>query len=263
MDLNLKNKVAAVAAASQGLGFAVARELSREGALIGICSRSDKNVLAATDRIADETGGDVFAHTADVSKSEEAAGFVEAVADRFGRLDILVTNAGGPPPGGFDNVGPDEVDRAYHLTLLSTITMIKSAVPHMRKNQWGRIINILSITVKQPEVTLLMSNTMRSAIVGFSKSISNELAADNVLINNVAPGYTRTERLSELAEDLAGRRGVSANEVFAGWEQKIPMGRLGRPEELASVVTFLASDAASYVTGVTVQVDGGFVQGLL
>ena len=262
MDLKIKGKVAAVAAASQGLGFAVARELAREGARVGICSRTDKNVIAAAGRIEDDTGADVFAHAADVSRTEEASGFVDAVADRFGRLDILVTNAGGPPPGGFDNIELEQIERAYQLTLLSTITMIKTAVPYMRKSKWGRIVNILSITVKQPETTLLLSNTMRAGIVGYAKSVSNELARHNVLINNVAPGYTKTERLAELAGDLAEREGKSTDDIYAGWETKIPMGRLGRPEELARVATFLASDAASYVTGVTVQVDGGFVQGL-
>jgi len=147
--------------------------------------------------------------------------------------------------------------------MLSTIAMIKAAVPWMRKQNAGRIVNILSITVKQPESNLLVSNTMRSGLVGYTKSVSRELASENILINNVAPGYTRTERLGELADDLAGKTKVSVERVFGDWESKIPMGRLGRPEELANVVTFLASDAASYVTGVTIQVDGGFVQGLL
>lgn len=263
MKLGLEKKIAAVAAASQGLGFAVARELSLEGARVGICSRSSDNIRLAADRIARETGGEVFPYTADVARRDEAVGFVDAVADHFDGLDVLVTNAGGPPPGGFDDVGFDDVERAYHLTLESSVAMMKTAIPRMRANRWGRIVNILSITVKQPELNLLMSNTMRTALVGFSKSVSSEIAADNVLINNVAPGFTRTERLDELAADLAGRRGASVDDVYAEWEGKIPMGRLGRPEELARVATFLSSDAASYVTGVTVQVDGGFVQGIL
>jgi 3-oxoacyl-[acyl-carrier protein] reductase len=263
MNLNLGGKVAAVAAASRGLGYAVARELSLEGAHVGICSRDAARASAAAGRLASEAKGEVLSFEADVSKSEEAEAFVRDVAARCGRLDILVTNAGGPPPGGVEDLGLEQFEMGYRLTLESALAMIKAAIPLMRKNGGGRIVNILSITVKQPEVTLLVSNTMRTAIVGFSKSVSQELAKENILINNVAPGYTRTERLNELAADLAKRRGLSIDAIYKGWEDKIPMGRLGQPEELARVVTFLASDAASYVTGVTVQVDGGFVQGLL
>jgi len=263
MDFQLNGKVAAVAAASQGLGFACALELAREGARVGICSRTDANVQAAARRIAEETRADVVTHVADVSDSQAATGFVDAIAAHFGGLDILVTNAGGPPPGGYAGVGKDELERGFNLTMLSTITMMRAAIPHMQKKKWGRIVNVLSITAKQPETNLLVSNTMRAGLVGYTKSVSQELARDNVLINNVAPGYTRTERLDELAGNLAKRDQKSIEEVYAGWEAHIPMGRLGRPEELGRVVAFLCSEAASYVTGVTLQVDGGFVKGLL
>lgn len=263
MDLGLTDRVAAVAAASQGLGFAAARALAREGARVGICSRDRARIEQAAGTLRSGTDREVVPFVADLSKPEEAAEFVRAVHEQFGRLDILVTNAGGPPPGGIAELDRANVERGFHLTLLSAITMIQSAIPFMKENRWGRIVNITSITVKQPEVTLLMSNTMRSALVGFSKSISMELARDNILINNVAPGYTRTERLTELAADLANRQHVTPEDIFNGWAQKIPMGRLGDPVELANVIAFLSSEAASYVTGVTVQVDGGFVQGVL
>ena len=262
MDLGMKDRVAAVAAASQGLGFAAAGRLALEGARVGICSRSQKNIDAAARRIENETGTEVFRLVAELSNADEATGFVDAVAGHFGALDVLVTNAGGPPPGGFEEIGEVEVRHAFDLTLMSTIAMIKAAVPHMRKKSWGRVVNILSLTVKQPELTLLMSNTMRTALVGYTKSVAIELAPENILINNVAPGYTRTERLSELADDLATHSATSADEIFAGWEERIPMGRLGRPEELANVIAFLASEGGSYVTGVTLQVDGGYVKGL-
>lgn len=263
MELQLKDKVAAVAASSQGLGFAAARALAAEATRIGICSRSKTNIEQAASRLRAETGAEVFTHVVDLSKREGAVGFVDAVAKHFGDLHVLVTNAGGPPPGGFEQAGFEQLERAFHLTMESTIAMIKTAVPRMRERKWGRVVNILSITVKQPEINLLMSNTMRAGLVGYTKSISQELARDNVLINNVAPGYTRTERLNQLAENLAANDNVSIDEVYARWEAKIPMGRLGKPDELGDVIAFLASERASYVTGVTLQVDGGFVQGLL
>jgi len=263
MDLGLKGRIAAVAASSQGLGFAVAEALGREGARLGICSRSKDTIAAAADRLRERTGADVFTHATDLAEKGRAARFVEAVAGHYGGLDVLVTNAGGPPPGGFDAVSTEQVDRAYHLTMLSTIEMIRAAVPHMREQQWGRIVNILSLTVKQPDTNLLMSNTMRTGLVGYAKSVSTELARENILINNVAPGYTQTERLTELAEDVAGKEGREVEDVFAAWEASIPMGRLGRPDELACVAAFLCSEAASYVTGTTTLVDGGYVKGLM
>lgn len=263
MDLGLKGKIAAVAASSQGLGFAAARALAGEGAHLGMCSRERARIEAAGRRIQKDTGAEVLTHACDLADPAQAQGFIDAVVGRYGRLDVLVTNAGGPPPGHFDDIDITSVRRGFDLTLMSAITLMKAAIPHMRKQKWGRVVNIMSITVKQPETNLLLSNTMRTALVGFTKSVSNELARDNVLINNVAPGYTQTERLDDLAQNLAQRNEVSVAEVFAGWEKKIPMGRLGKPEELANMIAFLASERASYVTGVTVQVDGGFVQGIL
>jgi 3-oxoacyl-[acyl-carrier protein] reductase len=262
MDLGLKNRVAAVAAASRGLGYAVARELSAEGARVGICSRNEDNARTAAEKIASETGGQVFHCVANVSKRDDAVRFVQAVNERFGRVDILITNAGGPPPGGFDDVEFDDVERAFHLTLESAIAMMKTVIPSMRERRWGRIVNMLSFTVKHPELNLLMSNTMRTGLVGFSKSVAREIAADNVLINGVAPGFTRTERLEELAQDMAKREGEGVGDVYHDWEKRIPMGRLGQPEEIAKVTVFLCSEAASFVTGTTIQVDGGLVCGL-
>jgi 3-oxoacyl-[acyl-carrier protein] reductase len=262
MDLGIAGKVAAVAASSQGLGLACAMELAREGAALAICSRYRDRIDAAARRIHEETGAEVYATVVDVSKQEDCIRFIEESVRQFGHLDILVTNTGGPAPGAFDDVDLSQVRDGFDSTLMSAIVMIKAAVPHMRRRGWGRIVNILSMTVKQPKVDLLVSNTMRPAILGFAKSISFELAREGITVNNVAPGYTRTERLTELAEHLSKQTGSTVGDVFAGWESTVPAARLGEPGELAAMVTFLASDRAGYITGVTVQVDGGSVLGL-
>jgi 3-oxoacyl-[acyl-carrier protein] reductase len=264
MDFGIKGRAAAVAASSQGLGFACALELAREGASVAICSRDRGRVDDAAKRIREAVpGAAVHPMVVDLSKDSDCKSFVEDAAAKLGRLDILVSNSGGPTPGSLDQVTLDDFRRGVDSTLMSAITLMTSAVPHLRKNGWGRIVNILSITVKQPKTSLLISNTMRPGILGFAKSISLELAKDNITVNNVAPGYTRTERLDELAAHLSSTQKRQPEEVFAEWEKTIPAGRLGRSEELAAMVVFLCSERASYVTGVTIQVDGGAVQGLM
>jgi len=262
MELGMAGKVAAVAASSQGLGFACAMELAREGASLAICSRSRDKIDKAALKIHEETGAEVYATVVDVSKQDECIRFIEESVQQFGHLDILVTNTGGPAPGALDDIDFEQVRDGFDSTLMSAIVMMKASIPHMRQRGWGRIVNILSMTVKQPKVDLLVSNTMRPAILGFAKSISFELAREGITVNNVAPGYTRTERLTELAEHMSKQSGGAVEDVYAGWESAIPARRLGRPEELGAVVTFLASERAGYVTGVTVQVDGGSVLGL-
>jgi 3-oxoacyl-[acyl-carrier protein] reductase len=264
MDLGIAGKRAAVAASSQGLGFACALELAREGASVAICSRDGGRITAAADRIRGEVdGAQVHTSVVDVAHEDDCVRFVETAVKAFGGLDILVTNSGGPTPGALDQVGIEDIRAGFDSTLMSAVVMMKTAAAVMRRGGWGRIVNILSMTVKQPKTNLLVSNTMRPGILGFAKSISRELAADGITVNNVAPGYTKTERLDELAGHLADVNGTSAADVFAGWEAAIPARRLGRPEELAAVVAFLASERAAFVNGVTVQVDGGEVQSIM
>lgn len=264
MELGIRGRAAAVAASSQGLGFACAYELAREGASVAICSRDEARVEAAAARIRDAfPGANVRALVVDLSSEPDCTRFIDDTASAFGRLDIVVTNSGGPTPGSFDQVSLADVRRGVDTTLMSSIALMTAAVPHLRRNRWGRIVNILSVTVKQPKTSLLVSNTMRPGILGFAKSISMELAKDGITVNNVAPGYTKTERLDELSEHLSSTQGRSQEDIVAEWERTIPAGRLGRAEELAAVVAFLCSERASFVTGVTIQIDGGQVSSLL
>jgi 3-oxoacyl-[acyl-carrier protein] reductase len=263
MELGIKGRAAAVAASSKGLGFACALELAREGASVAICSRDAARIADSAARIRDAVpGAKVHAAAHDLTTEAGARRFVEDAAATFGRLDILVTNSGGPTPGSFDQLGVEQMRESVPASLLAPIAMIHAAVPHMRAAKWGRIVNIMSVTVKQPKSNLLVSSTLRTGLLGYARTIANDLARDGITVNNVAPGYTRTERLDELAQHLSSTQGKTIDEVFAGWERDIPVQRLGRPEELAAVVAFLASERASYVTGTTTLIDGGAVQGL-
>jgi 3-oxoacyl-[acyl-carrier protein] reductase len=264
MELGVKGRAAAVAAASKGLGFACALELAKEGAAVAICSRDRSRIEAAAARIrAAAPEARVHAVVNDLSDEDGARRFVDDAAAALGRLDILVTNSGGPQPGSFDQLSVKDMTDSVDSHLVAPIAMIHAAVPHMRRGKWGRIVNIMSVTVKQPKTNLLISSTLRTGLLGYARTVANDLARDGITVNNVAPGYTRTERLDELAQHLSATHGKSVEEVYAGWERDIPAQRLGRPEELAAVVVFLASERASYVTGTTIQVDGGSVSGLL
>ena len=263
MDLGLHNRVALVAGASKGLGRAVAERLAREGADVLINSRSGGPLGAAAREIARDTGRRVVAAAGDVSDPEVCGALVDRAVGDLGRLDILVANAGGPPPGGVDDFDAAAYRSALEVNLMSTIQLTLAALPAMRKNGWGRVIAITSVSVKQPVRGLLLSNTARPGVVGFIKTISQDLASEGILCNVVAPGFIRTARVEALLASQAEARGLSREEVLEGITADIPAGRIGQPSEFANVVAFLASEAASYVTGHTIQVDGGLVQGLL
>ena len=262
MDLGLKNKVALVAASSQGLGRAVAEELAAEGASLVLCARDSRTLAETAASIAEKTNAHVLAVPADVTVAEDIKRLVDAGNERFGRIDILVTNAGGPPAGRFEQLTHEQWENAIRLTLLSAVELTRQVLPGMKGRRWGRIINITSIAVKQPVENLLLSNSLRAGLTGFARTLANEVATDGITVNNVLPGYTRTERLDELAEMMAEKQGISPNEFRGKWEKEIPMARLGEPREFAAMVTFLASERASYITGTSIQVDGGWIRSL-
>jgi 3-oxoacyl-[acyl-carrier protein] reductase len=257
MDLALKNKVALVAGASQGLGYAIALALAREGARVAICSRDVQRIEAAAKQIHAETGVTVLPIAADLTQHDDIARCVERVITEWNTIHITVTNAGGSPSRRFMEVTPEEWQQAINLTLMSVITLSKNVIPHMQKQQWGRLIHLCSGSVRNPIPNLVLSNSLRAAVVALSKTQANELAADDILVNSILTGWIKTSRTDELLKARAVREGISSEQAYATREAFIPLKRIGRPEELADVVTFLASERASFLTGTAVTVDGG------
>jgi 3-oxoacyl-[acyl-carrier protein] reductase len=263
MDLGLRGRVALVAAASRGLGRAIAFELANEGAKLILCARGAADLEAARDDIATRTGVEVHTVTADLSDRAQLERVATEAMARFSQIDILVTNAGGPPAGRFETHGWDAWERAVDLTLRSAVELTRAVLPGMRARKWGRIINVTSIAAKQPVDNLILSNSIRSAVTGFARTLANEVATDGVTVNNILPGYTRTERVEQLADATAKKEGLTRKDVVARFEKEIPMRRLGEPEEFAALAAFLASSRASYITGQSIAVDGGWIRALL
>lgn len=263
MELGIDGRTALVAASSRGLGRAVAGELAAAGADLFLCARGEDDLRAARAEIRGATGVRVEAVPADLSEPDGVDRVVESALDAFGGVDILVTNTGGPPPGPFESHSRQAWRDAYGTLLESAVGLVRGVLPGMRERGWGRVLTVTSIAVKQPVDGLVLSNSVRAAVAGFARTLANEVAADGITVNNVMPGYTRTERLDGLVRDTAEREGTPREDVVARWEEEIPAGRLAEPEEFAALVAFLASERAAYITGTSIPVDGGWIRSLL
>ena len=261
MDLGLKDKVAIVAASTKGLGKATALALAAEGANVIINGRQTQNIHDAVAEIRRKTGKTPLAVQCDLTRPEDIDRLFEEVTNQYGTVHILVANAGGPPAGGFDDFNDEQWLKAVDLSLMSAVRLIRKAIPIMRKQKWGRIVNVSSITVKQPAENLLLSNSIRASVIGLLKTISRELASDNILINNIAPYYVATKRIDYLLEETAAKQRITKDEALHNIVKEIPLGRLGTPEEFGDFVAFLCSEKNSYVTGATIQFDGGACRG--
>ncbi len=263
MDLGLTGRVALVAASSRGLGRAVAEELAREGTRLVMCARGADDLHRTRDRIARASGAEPVAVAADLTDPEGVRRVTDAASEAFGTVDILVTNTGGPPSGPFEAHTAEAWRTAVAQNLESVLNLTRAVLPGMREHGWGRIINVTSIAVKQPVDGLILSNSVRAAVTGFARTLANEVARDGITVNNVMPGYTRTARLDWLAGQIAAREGIDREAAFDRWASEIPAGRVGKPSEFAALVTFLASERASYITGTSIPVDGGWIRALV
>ena len=267
MDLGLANRTAFVAGASKGLGRAAARELAQEGCRVALCSRDEARITSAAEDLQDKTGTEVLPLVCDVTDEAQVEDAIAETVDTFGGLHVLVTNAGGPPSGAATEVEPSDYRDAVELNLMSTISLCDAALPHLRTaaedDDHARIIMVTSVSAKQPIPTLALSNTARAGVQGYAKSLADDLGPTGITVNTVLPGYTRTQRLEDLADEIQERTGQSRTEIEAGWADDNALPRIGEPDEFAATVAFLASARAGYVTGVAFPVDGGRSKHLL
>ena len=263
MDTGLKGKTACVAGASRGLGRAAAAGLAAEGCDLALCARGEAGLARAAEEIASQFGVQASYRPVDLSQKGAAADFMAQTLERFGGLDVLVTNAGGPPAGGFDDFSEDDWRAAVELTLLPAQALVRAALKPMRAQGDGRIINMTSVSVKQPIAGLILSNSIRAAVIGWAKTLADEAGPQGIRVNNICTGWIHTERVDELLNHRARTQGVTKNQALKAIETAIPLGRLGRPSEYADLVVFLASDRSSYITGVSYLIDGGLRRGLM
>jgi 3-oxoacyl-[acyl-carrier protein] reductase len=262
VDTGLKNRVAIVAASSQGIGRATAEAFAGEGCKVAMCARNAQTLQQAAEQIKKDHGTEVLAEPVDVTDPAAVHDFVDKVVANFGSADICVTNAGGPPAKGFLATTREDWQRAVESNFLTAVYFAREVIPHMQRKRWGRIITITSISTKQPVPDLVLSNAVRAAVVGLVKSLANEFGKDGILVNNVGPGFTATDRLKELAKTRSAASGKDEKEIFEGWAADAPVKRLGEPNEVADTIVWLASERASYITGQTLLVDGGLYKGL-
>lgn len=263
MDLGIAGKVALVAAASRGLGLGCATQLAAEGCRVAICGRNAGSAKAAADALAAQSGSEVLGFGADVQRPEDIAALLAGVRESLGDPEILVTNAGGPPPGTFRSTDLDAYEKAFQLTLMSAVRLIHGAVPAMKAKHWGRIIAITSVSVKQPIGNLLLSNMARAGLTGFLKTVSTEVAPFGITVNAVLPGTHKTSRIEQLVRDRVAREGKTAEVVYKEMMAAIPCHALGDPSDFGAVAAFLAGNQAGYITGQSILVDGGSYKGVL
>jgi len=262
MDLGIKGKIALVTASSSGLGRAVARALSQEGVIVAICSRDESRIARAADEIQSETGNKVLPFVCDVTDPGAVQDMIDKIILDVGKIDILICNSGGPPAGDAESFEIDEFEKAVQLNLLSTVRLCRTVIPGMKTSKWGRIVAITSVSVKQPLNNLILSNTARAGITGYLKTLSNVVASHGITVNAVCPGYTKTQRVKNLADNFADSGKGTQESFYTMLEKEIPMKRLGDPDEFGRSVAFLTSQSAGYITGVSLQIDGGFIKGL-
>jgi 3-oxoacyl-[acyl-carrier protein] reductase len=262
METGLRGRVAIVTGSSSGMGRATAAAFAAEGAKVAMCARTEKTLAAAAAEIKASHKADVLSQVVDVTDAAAVKSFVSAVVGRFGGVDICVANAGGPPAKNFLSISMDEWQKAVATNFMSAVLLAREVIPHMQRKQWGRFITITSTSVRQAIPDLVLSNAVRPAVVGLVKSLASEFGKDGILVNNIAPGYIETERLSELSKVRALAAGISPEEIKSRWTSEIPVRRLGKPEEIADAIVWLASERASYITGQTILVDGGIYKGM-
>jgi len=262
METGLRGRVAIVAASSQGIGRETAAAFAAEGCRVAMCARTREKLEAAAQEIRKKTDAEVFTQAFDVTDASVVHSFVGAVADKFGAIDICVTNAGGPPAKGFLSASIEEWRKAIDANFMSTVYFAREVIPYMQRKRWGRIITLTSVSTKQPVPDLVLSNAVRAGVVGLVKSLANEFGKDGILVNNVGPGYTGTDRLKELARARSASQNKSEDEIFTAWASDSALKRIAEPKEVADAIVWLASERASYITGQTILVDGGAYKGL-